>query len=110
MKITSTAEVVAKLRDACRDLKPLAFHGSVYGLTASSLNHDLYNTHDFIIGLNTSKFEGSGFTGCDMKSGATMSLEYNISDIATSNVNSMDFTMLSDNAVSIQEAGVNVLD
>ena len=30
MKMTSTAEVFAKLRDACRDLKPLAVKGSVY--------------------------------------------------------------------------------
>ena len=76
--MTSTAEVVAKLRDACRDLKPLTCHGSVYGLTASALNHEHYNSRDFIIGINTSKIEGAGFTGFDMKSGATLSMEHDI--------------------------------
>ena len=104
MKMTSTTEVFAKLRDACRDLKPLAVHGSVYGLTASALDHKEYNSRDFIVGVNTSKIEGAGFTGFDMNSGATMSLEYMVSDIGVSNINTLNLTMLSDNVVSIQEA------
>ena len=111
MKMTSTAETFAKLRDACRDLKPLAVQGSVYGLTASALDHKEYNSRDFIIGINTSKIEGAGFTGFDMKSGATMSFEYQVDAICVaSNINSMHFTMLSDNVLSIQEAGVIVMD
>ena len=60
--------------------------------------------------MNTSKIEGAGFTGFDMKSGATMSLEYMVSNIGASAINSMHFTMLSDNVLSIQEAGVIVMD
>ena len=38
MKMNCKAEVFAKLRDACRDLKPLANHEKpVYGLTASGI-------------------------------------------------------------------------
>ena len=110
MKMNSTSEVYAKLRDTCRDLKPLAGKIHVYGFTASGLTFKKYNDRDFIIGLNTSKNEGAGFAGFDMKSGATMSLEYRISPISSTNINSMYFHMLSDSVLEIREAGVSVLD
>ena len=106
--MNSTSEVFAKLRDTCRDLKPLAVKGTDYGLTASGMTYGEYNDRGFIIGINTHKIEGASFTGFDMKSGATLCLEYKISDIGTSNINSMYFTMRSDNVCSIQEAGITV--
>ncbi len=107
MKMTSKSEVFSKLRDACRDLKPLAVHGSVYGYTASRLNNVLFTTKSFIIGINTSKIEGSHFTGYNMKDGSTMSLEYKTT---TGGVNAMNFVMLSDQIWQIRNSGVDVVE
>ena len=49
MKMNSKAETFSKLRVACRDLKQLAVHGTVYGITASSVGIDEYTGKAFVI-------------------------------------------------------------
>ena len=89
MKMTCKADVFAKLRDACRDLKPLSNTCDIgekakplYGITASGLTQLSLVDDAFLICINTSKVEGAGFTGFDMKSGATLSVEYNIMNLS----------------------------
>ena len=104
----SKSEGHSKLRDACRDLQPLASHGSVYGFTASSLTNANFIWHSFIVGINTNMIEGAGCSGYFMKDGATMSMEYKVAN--NLNINSMYFTLLSDQVLNVRDSGIDVME
>ncbi len=107
MKMNSLSEVYSKLRDAYRDLKPLAVHGSVYGLSPSKISRGSFEANDFIIGLNTNKIENSSFSGYNMKDGSSMTFEYKFT---SADINTMNFTILADMILQIRNSGVDVLD
>ncbi len=110
MKMNSRSECFAKLRDTCRDLQPLAAHGTVYGITASSITPAGYMGNEFTVGINTEKIEGAASSGLNMKDGSVMSLGYKIPYITSSNINSMYFTMLAGHKLEIRNAGVVIYD
>ena len=107
MKMNSMSELYSKLRDACRDLKPLAVHGSVYGMSPLRISRFSYEATSFIIGLNTNKIENSSFSGYNMKDGSSMTFEYKFT---SSDINTMNFTILADMILQIRNSGVDVLD
>ena len=80
----------------------------VHSLDISAIE---YRHSKFIIGIDTEKNLGSGFTGISTRAGDLMTIKFNHKDTDPKKYATQVYiTLHSDNVLEIRESGVNVFD